>query len=210
MIEDEKHFRQRILDRLSSLGDEDDATKDHELLVAANQLRLAGKVRFDLGNGKMLTCCIGCDAFFILDSHSKAKTQCDKCKHKKHNEVRYSKLKEANKEERTSVDSKTNVTLLDKGELKERVSNLNKERKVNCRRLQRAVERIGKMDLEARVSKKMLKHMKQAAENFVKKSKNMSTEGSIQKIIDQIVENSTYDDNKPISREATRRYLSGQ
>ena len=55
VIEDEKRFRQRILHRLSSLGDEDDASKDPELLVAAGQLRLASKVGFNLGNNKMLT-----------------------------------------------------------------------------------------------------------------------------------------------------------
>ena len=85
------------------------------------------------------------------------------------------------------------MTLLDDDELKERISNLNKERKVSSKSLQRAIEKIGKMDREAKVGKKMLKHMKQAAENFVKKSKNMSTEDSIQKIIDDIVKNSTYD-----------------
>ena len=40
--------------------------------------------------------------------------------------------------------------------------------------------------------------MKQAAENFVKNSKNMSTEESIQKLLNDIVANSAYKENKPI------------
>ena len=93
VIEDKDHFRQRINHQHSLLGEGVDVAEDFELTVAANQLRLAGQLIFELGNDRLFVCCSGCESFDIVKYRSNASTQCLKCKHNKHNKVRYSEQK---------------------------------------------------------------------------------------------------------------------
>ena len=73
--------------------------------------------------------------------------------------------------------------------------------------MQCAIEKIGKRDIIIQAKDKLIKHMKQAAEDFVKKSKNMSIEESIQKLINDIVANSAYKENKPISHDDAKIFV---
>ena len=118
VIDDDDKFRQRILHQLSSVGEKEEETQDSELIVAAAQLRLAGRHEFDLGNNLSFVCCQGCDSFEIRKYRANASTHCERCRASLKNSKRCAIRKEANKEQRTSAKSRTPIDSLDDEEKK--------------------------------------------------------------------------------------------
>ena len=171
VIECDDKVRERILFRLASLGDGADVTQDSELAMAAAQLRCAGCLVFDLHNKRSLVCCSGCKSFDIKDSRSNVSTQCNQCMHNVYNAKCQAKRQEDNKEERMDAQSRTPFSALSENKWKQCLSVLNTGRKVQSRKLQRALDKINKKEDEIRVSKEMHEHMKVAAEASVTEHK---------------------------------------
>ena len=77
------------------------------------------------------------------------------------------------------AQSRTPFSALSDDKWKQRLLVLNTGQKVQSRKLQHALHKINEKEDEIRVSKEMHEHMKVAAEPFVNKYNNMSTEESI-------------------------------
>ena len=129
VIECDNKFRERILFRLASLGDGADITQDSELAVAAAQLRLAGRLVFDLHDKRSLVCCSGCDSFDIKDSRSNVSTQCHTCKYNVYNTKRHTKRQKDNKEERMDAQNRTPFSALSDDKWKRRLLVFNRDKR---------------------------------------------------------------------------------
>lgn len=199
VIEDDDKFSERILHHISSLGENNDYAQDSELAVAAAQLCLASRYEFDLGNDHSFICCRGCDSFDIKKKRANASILCQRCRGNLKNSKRYTQRKEVNKEERVKAQSRTPIDSLGSEEKKQRYENLRNNCKIESRKLQRALDTIDAKEVELAVTHEMHGHMIKAAEQYVKKCKNMSTEKSIEKLIDDLVANAPYENNKKVS-----------
>ncbi|EJK72638.1 hypothetical protein THAOC_05811 [Thalassiosira oceanica] len=220
VIEDEEKFRGRVILRLGShwggRGGEGggclDVSCDEELSVAAKQMKLADKLVLDLKDGRVFTCCQGdgCDKCFVRKSRANASTQCDQCRHAKHNSGRYAKRREQNRDIRVDPKSTVPLTSLSSQELTQRAASLNRNRKVASKRLQRLIDRFNdykSSTAEREVSDEMRKHMVEAANDLVDACEKQTIPERLQALIDDIVEESPHENNEPISQHDAHRFV---
>ena len=160
----------------------------------------------------MFTCCQGdgCGKCFIRRTRANASTQCKECKDKRGNAIRYAQRREDHRDNRVDPASTVPLTSLSHDELTERAAALNRNRKVESQRLRRLIDKFNdykNKTKEREVSNEMRKHMVEAANDLVHAVEQQSIPERLQALIDDIVEESPYENNKPISQNDAHRFV---
>jgi len=224
VIENEEAFRGRIISRLESHweghatehGGWLDVSSDEELPVAAMQMKLAGVLVLNLKDGRSLTCCEGdgCDKCFVRTTRANASTLCKECKDKRGNDARYAQRREDNRHKRVDPKSTVPLTSLSPEELAERSAALNRNRKIESKRRQRLLDKIEYYEKnstirteERAVSEEMHTHMVAAAKDLADACEEKTLPERLQALIDELVEESPYENNDPISASDARRFV---
>lgn len=210
VFSDRAALRRRIEELNDSVGEDGDLSKNAELALAAKVLKTIGEHTIELGGNLIFVACDGdgCEAIFIKKARANVCRTCKRCVRGRYEQVRCAMRKEIHKEDRVKANSDCPISALDDEERKERIANLNLERKLEKLELERVLEKCSVLGKKYKVSEKMRKHMDKAMSDLAdKESVQKSLADRIFDILKELEAEGNYTKKVPITREMARQFV---